>query len=291
MAKYSADQAADEVVDAQAALEPTRSECVRPVVLDHVHRWMRAKSMADKFMELDGLIRICLPHMTDPNAVKEVEEALNNSLLRGDIITKNHDLVLAGIPVSIIEDNECWIRYPFLADVWYMVQKDLTRSSFLPWALQYPDAALEGMTLNRLMEDIEAGEFEKDLRSASASMFPSSSNEDALRTENPRLVREISELPKGGELPAAKSAPPPLAGEQQPPLSDIVNDVTLSHKEKMERLWVEVNKNVEHMDVIEPGEEPVPPEEIDSAAEKVKRVLRKIPKGSKDKPKGDSVDG
>lgn len=160
MANYGPGDAESEISDAQMAMDPTRSECVRPTILDHYHRWMRAKSMTDKFMELDGLIRACLPHMTDPRAVKEVVGLLDDPILRQDILTKNTDKFLAGVSVTILEMNECWIRYPLLADIWDIVQKDLVRSGLLPWAMQYPDKILRGAFMQQVVDNIETLNFE-----------------------------------------------------------------------------------------------------------------------------------
>jgi hypothetical protein len=123
---------------------------------------MRAKSMTDKFMELDGLIRACLPHMNDPQAAKRVLDMLNDTALRDDILTKNADKFFAGVPVSVLEMNECWRRYPVLADIWEIVQKDLVKSGLLPWAMQYPDKILHSAFMQQIVNNIETLNFEAD---------------------------------------------------------------------------------------------------------------------------------
>lgn len=162
MANYGPGDAESEIADAQMAMDPTRSECVRPTVLDHYNRWMRSKSMTDKFMELDGLIRACLPHMSDPHAVKDVLDLLDDPILRQDILTKNADKYIAGVPIGVLEMNECWVRYPRLADIWGIVQKDLVRSGLLPWAMTYPDKILHGRFMQQLIDKMETFGFEPE---------------------------------------------------------------------------------------------------------------------------------
>jgi len=256
------DQALDEVADAQASMDPTRSECVRPTILDHFHRWMRAKSMTDKFMELDGLIRACLPHMTNSQAVKDVLDRLDDPILRQDILTKNADKYLTGVPIGILEMNECWTRYPLLADIWDIVQKDLVRSGLLPWALSYPEKALDSYIYSRLME----------------------------RVEEKRIARErekfAAERPPA-RLPAAIAAPSELATPRFRDEDLKTRDVPImprpesqGHAAYMSEQMAALHQEAD-MDGWTPDTLPISPAEIDVAAEKVKHALtRKLKKGA-----------
>ena len=261
-------QAIDETVDLQASMDPTRSECVRPTILDHFHRWMRSMSMTEKFMELDGLIRACLPHMRDSRAVKEVLDLLDDPILRQDVLTKNADKWFANVPIGVIEMNECWIRYPRLADIWDIVQKDLVRSGLLPWAMTYPERELEGRMLGRLMDEIDS----------EMNAIP--------LAEQPRpalIVEELLQLP-------APIAPPPMTpqicSEDTPPVRPRSVPMGprpehMDHATYMAQELGALHDEVEHMDDWTPDTLPVPPAEIDAAAETVKRALKKIPKRSK----------
>ena len=260
-------RAMDETVDLQAAMDPTRSECVRPTILDHYHRWMRSMSMTEKFMELDGLIRACLPHMRDFRAVKEVLDLLDDPILRQDILTKNTDKYLANVPISVLEMNECWVRYPLLADIWDIVQKDLVRSGLLPWAMEYPERVLEGRMLNRLMDEID-------------------SEMNALPlAELPRPTLIVEEQP---QLPTAIASPPvspQIDGEVSP---TVKTNITTrgprpphqDHGSYMAEQMAVLHEEVECMGEQTPDTLPVPPVEIDVAAERVKLALKKRPKGS-----------
>lgn len=264
-------RAMDETVDLQAAMDPTRSECVRPTILDHYHRWMRSMSMSEKYMELDGLIRSCLPHMRDFRAVKEVLDLLDNPILRQDILTKNTDKFLANVPINVLEQNECWIRYPLLADIWDIVQKDLVRSGLLPWAMEYPERVLESRMLGRLMDEID-------------------SEMNALPlAEQPRpalIVEEQSQLPSA-------VAPPSMPPQGDAHLEEAIDasptvrprtvpfgprPADMEYATYMKTRMATLHEEVEHMGDWQPDELPVPPAEIDEAAETVKRALKRIPK-------------
>ncbi len=255
----TADQALDEVADAQASLDPTRSECVRPTILDHYHRWMRAKSMTDKFMELDGLIRACHPHMGDSKAIKEVLERLDDPNLRQDILTKNADKFIAGVPIGILEMNECWTRYPLLADIWDIVQKDLVRSGLLPWALSYPEKALDSYIYGQLMERVEekrlAMEREKFAAEQPAPQLPAAI--DSPRVPLPSILRDE-------DLETRKVPIGPRPEGQD-------------HETHMAEQMAALHREVDCMGDWSPDTLPVPAE-IDAAAEKIKRGLAKIPK-------------
>jgi len=285
-------QAIDETVDLQASMDPTRSECVRPTILDHYHRWMRSMSMTDKFMELDGLIRACLPHMSDPRAVKEVVGLLDDPILRQDILTKNTDKWLANVPIGVIEMNECWIRYPLLADIWDIVQKDLVRSGLLPWALSYPERALDSYIYGRLMQRVEekrteserTREVERD-RDTFAGAIPipllaSVQEKDPERTapqpestepDLPRLRKDIT-LDHDTETNVEEGAIRPRTVPFGPRPAD------MDHATYMRTRMTALHEEVTHMGDWQADELPVPPAEIDVAAETVKRALKRIPK-------------
>jgi len=261
----TADQALDEVADAQASLDPTRSECVRPTILDHFHRWMRAKSMVDKFMELDGLIRACLPHMSDPRAVRDVMDRLDDPILKADILRSNSDKYLMGVPIGVLENNECWTRYPILASTWDVVQKDLVRSGLLPWAMQYPERVLEGRMLGRLLDELDS---EISVLPLAEPQRPSVNVEERLQL--PTLI-----------------APPPIVAqdlvEASPPVKPMGVPIGprpehQDHATYMAEQVAALHQKVDHMDDWEPDTLPIPPTEIDAAAEKVKQVLKERPR-------------
>jgi hypothetical protein len=264
----TANRAVDETVDLQAALDPTRSECVRPTILDHYHRWMRSMSMLEKFMELDGLIRACLPHMSNPRAITDVLERLDNPNLRQDILTKNADKYLANVPINVLEMNECWVRYPLLADIWDIVQKDLVRSGLLPWAMQYPERMLEGRMLNRLMDEID---FEIGAQPITGLPRPS-----AIAEELPQLSAAIAPPPMLEQV--HDEATPPVRPRSVPIGARPAHQ---DHASYMAEQLGALHDEVEHMDDWTPDTLPVPPAEIDAAAETVKRALKKVPKRSK----------
>jgi len=287
----TADQALDEVADAQASLDPTRSECVRPTILDHFHRWMRAKSLLDKYMELDGLIRACLPHIQSDRTRKDVLEALDDPSLRGDILTQNADKFFAGVPFGILEANEAYHRYPILASIFDIVQRDLVASGLLPWALSYPEKALDSYIYGQLMQRVEEKRNESDRirevehsRNAFAGAVPvpllaSVQNRDPERTaphpeptepelppriENTRATSTETDVEEGAIRPRSVPFGPRLAD--------------MDHAAYMKTRMAAFRGEVEHIGDWRPDELPVPPAEIDEAAETVKQALKKIPK-------------
>ena len=267
MADDRARQAMNEIVDLQASMDPTRSECVRPTILDHFHRWMRAPSMIDKYMELDGLIRACLPHMGNPRAVADVLERLDDPILRQDILTKNTDLWLANVPIGVIELNECWVRYPRLADIWDIVQKDLVRSGLLPWALSYPERALDSYIYGRLMERIE----EKRLL-MEREKFGAERPQPLL--PQPVIGRpDEATLPETHETPTLRDEDLKLRSVPMGPRPE-----QLDHAAYMAQQLGALHEEVETTVAWTPDELPVPPAEIGVAAKKVKRVVARIPK-------------
>lgn len=165
MAPYNVDDASNEIQDAQASMDPTRSECARPTILDHFNRYMRAKTMRDKYMELEGLISSCLAYVSDPRVAKEVEELMNdgNPNLSDDFITKRKDMWAAGVDWYTIEENEYRARLRALRAIWYPIHRDLARSGLLPWAMQYPDKILHGAFMQQVVDNIQTFNFEEEV--------------------------------------------------------------------------------------------------------------------------------
>jgi hypothetical protein len=234
-------------------------------------------SMLEKFMELDGLIRACLPHMTNPRAVADVLERLDDPNLRQDILTKNADKYLANVPIGVLEMNECWVRYPLLADIWDIVQKDLVRSGLLPWAMEYPERALEGRMLGRLMEEIDS-----EIATQPITALPRPS----VNVELPLLATEIHTPYVPPSLPPEVAAPMDEAIDASPTVRPRRVPIGprpehQNHATYMAEQMAALHEEVAHVDDWTPDTLPVPPGEIDAAAETVKRALKKIPKRSK----------
>jgi hypothetical protein len=261
----TADSAMDEVADAQASLDPTRSECVRPTILDHFHRWMRAKDMVDRFMELDGLIRACVPFVSDPRTARDVSAALEAPLLRADILTKNTNLFLSGVPIGILELNEAWVRYPQMCDIWAIVQRDLVRSGLLPWALQYPERALEGRMLGRLMDELDS-----EINALPMAELPRPS---LIAEEHIPVPTAIAPSPMP---PQIRDEDSPAAGLKGPPIGP--RPEGQDHASFMAEQMAALHQGIHHMDDWQPETLPIPPGEIDAAAESVGRVLKERPR-------------
>lgn len=292
------DQADNEIADAQMALDPTRSECVRPTILDHLHRLMRAKSMTDKYMELEGLIRSTIPHMSDPRATAEVMKLLDDPTLRQDILTKHADKFFAGVSLGLLEQNECWVRYPLLCDIWIIIQKDLVRSGLLPWALSYPEKALDSYIYGQLMQRVEERRMEAE------SAREADRNRTAFAEARPvPLLASVQDRDPEQTAPHPESTEPELsprngttrATSTETEVEEVLHDDEVStirprtvpfgprpadmdHATYMKTRMAALHEEVEHMGDWQADELPVPPAEIDEAAETVKQALRKIPK-------------
>ncbi len=249
-------QAQDEIADAQMAMDPTRSECVRPTILDHYHRWMRARSASDKYWELDSLIRACQPHISDPQVARDVQDMLENQMLRDSPLKKNSDMFLSGrISQGGIEVDECWRRYPMLGDIWNLVQKDLVRSGLLPWAMQYPDKILRSAFMQEIVNNIETLSFEQE-------ELP------------PRPIRELPEQPR-----------PRLSDGRKDPTQELT-DLLLRDSAAKKPLQIDIMPAPPPKPklVIDPDapvtdadpEEGLTEAELDQAAEQIKKGLRRM---------------
>jgi len=204
--RYGAADAENEIADAQAAMDPTRSECVRPTVLDHLHRQMRADTWRKKYMELHGIITACLAYAS-PTVKEQAKKQLHEEHeLYEDYITKNKDKHDAGIDWFTIEESEFMQRYPLLERVWFMIHEDLMMSGHLPWALTYPEKALDSQVYGQLMDEMEERKMQAELAKASKSLpgptplglppglMPSRESKPEVTT--PKIQDEISKLEK-----------------------------------------------------------------------------------------------
>lgn len=241
MAKYTGNEATEEVVDLQASMDPTRSECVRPTVLDHLHRQMRSKTWRDKYMELHGMITACLVYCT-PNVKGEARKILyEEHELYEDYITKNKDKHDSGVDWGTIEESEFMQRYPFLEKVWFLLHDDLMASGHLPWALSYPEKALDSLVYGQLMDKMEEAKMQEEL--------------DRIRKNDPMPMFQTG------------------AGEPRP-LALPVKGVPKAEVEKLE-------KDLSGDPAPDASEDGPSDEEMQAAADKIKRQLEALNKRKK----------
>jgi hypothetical protein len=155
----SYNKAENEVSDLQSQMDPTRSECIRPVIMDHIHRYERAKSMTDKYMELEGLITFCIPYMDDRKLREELEHDMSEDEVNfsSDFIRNYKSEFVAGISWNVILENEYRRLLPKLRRIWFKVHKSLMRQDLIPWSLTYPEKMLESALMDELMTDLQSG--------------------------------------------------------------------------------------------------------------------------------------
>lgn len=167
-------QTADQVSDLQAQMDQSRSECIRPVIMDHVHRYMRAKSMTDKYHEMESLITFSLNYVEDENIKETVLKDLDMADVNfsNDFVRNYKAEMRSGVPWHIILENEYRTLLPRLRRVWMKVQKALVDQELIPWALTYPEKMLEGALIDEVITDIQMQKFRKsaDMRNAEAKI-------------------------------------------------------------------------------------------------------------------------
>ena len=167
-------QTADQVSDLQAQMDQSRAECIRPVIMDHIHRYMRAKSMTDKYHEMESLITFCVNYIDDENVKDQIMVELDTDVVNfsNDFVRNYKAEVSSGVPWHIIFENEYRKLIPGLRKVWIKVQKALVEQELIPWALTYPEKMLEGALIDEVIADIQMQKFRKsaDMRNAEAKI-------------------------------------------------------------------------------------------------------------------------
>jgi len=280
MGKYSGDDAENEIVDAQFAADSTRLESIRPTVVQLVYKLGRAQDWRAKYMITRGLIVTCLPHVSSSVREKANEILAEEEERFSDFVPKHQNMHDAGNDWGIIQEADFMERLPYIEKVWGLLQHDLGSTNLLQWATTSIEGAIEGQMLNRLMEDLEAADFERNLKTASTPVFPSS-NEEVLEREKLRSAKEVTALPKGEELPDARSSIPPLIDSEithtvKPKSAPIGPRLEgQDHASYMREQMAALHDEVEHLDDWRTGEEPVPVEKIEESAEKIKTAIRK----------------
>jgi hypothetical protein len=169
MDEQSYNKAEDEVSDLQNQMNPERSECVRPLIMDHVHRYLRADGMTKKFHELEGLVTFCTPYIEDRKLRESIEAAMESEDLNmPDFIRNYKSENRSGVSWSIVLEGEYARLHPKLRRIWFKVQKALVRQDLIPWSLTYPEKMLESELMNELLSDLQ-GSPGAELRVAEAS--------------------------------------------------------------------------------------------------------------------------
>lgn len=155
------DQTADQVADLQAQLDQTRSECIRPIIMEHIHRAMRAKSNTDKYHEYHALCVGCLNYLDDEDLKTEIMKDLEkpDTNLSNDFIRCYKAEMRSGVPNYLILENEYSRLVPRIVKVWLKVQKALVEQELVPWSLTYPEQILEGSLMDELIADIQMQKF------------------------------------------------------------------------------------------------------------------------------------
>jgi hypothetical protein len=163
MSKTDPDQTADQVADLQAQLDQTRSECIRPIIMEHIHRAMRAKSNTDKYHEYHALCVGCLNYLEDEDLKAEIMKDLEkpDTNLSNDFIRCYKAEMRAGVPNYLILENEYSRLVPRIVKVWLKVQKALVEQELVPWSLTYPEQLVEGSLMDELIADIQMQKFRR----------------------------------------------------------------------------------------------------------------------------------
>jgi len=161
MSKTDPDQTADQVADLQAQLDQTRSECIRPIIMEHIHRAMRAKSNTDKYHEYHALCVGAISYIDDEELKLEIMKDLEkpDTNLSNDFIRCYKAEMKSGVPNYLILENEYARLVPRIVRVWLKVKKALVEQELIPWSLTYPEQLLEGSLMDALIADIQMAKF------------------------------------------------------------------------------------------------------------------------------------
>jgi len=159
----NSDETADQVADLQAQLDQTRSECIRPIIMEHIHRAMRAKSNTDKYHEYHALCVGAISYIEDEELKLEIMKDLEkpDTNLSNDFIRCYKAEMKSGVPNYLILENEYARLVPRIVKVWLKVKKALVEQELIPWSLTYPEQILEGSLMDELIADIQMQKFRR----------------------------------------------------------------------------------------------------------------------------------
>lgn len=205
------EQTADQIADLQAQMDAARSECIRPIIMEHLHRAMRAKSQTDKYHEYHALCVACLNYIDDEDLKEEIKEDLQRpeTNLSTDFIRNYKAEMMSGVPNYLILENEYAKLIPKIVAVWLKVQKALVEQGLIPWALQYPESMLEGAIMDELLSLINARKFRE-----AASL--KESERTMARVPEPMPLTPIEDEDAEEEEPPVRPAPSERIVEPEP---------------------------------------------------------------------------
>jgi hypothetical protein len=141
-------------------------ECVRPIYMEHLNRYMTAKFAKDKFMELEALVTIGITFIAN---AKEREKIRNKLMGRGagdstggitkasKFLETHRDHFEAHISWDVILEAEYSELLPGMRDVFFDVQRCLVEAGFLQWVGRDPVAELKGEIIDKAITEMRSG--------------------------------------------------------------------------------------------------------------------------------------
>ena len=155
----SIEESEEQVRDLQSQMDQSRSECIRPIIFDHIHRYSRAKNHVDKAFELESLITLCTPYIEDEEVRLDMEKEMETpeANFSSDFIRNYKAEWQSGVSYQIAIENEARKVLPVLRKIWSKVQKEMIKQELIPWTLSYPEKMLEGALMNQLITELQGG--------------------------------------------------------------------------------------------------------------------------------------
>jgi len=269
MAKTDPDQTADQVADLQAQLDQSRSECIRPIIMEHIHRAMRSKSNTDKYHEYHSLCVGCLGYLEDEDLKAEIMRDLEKpeTNLSNDFIRCYRAEMKSGVPNYLILENEYARIVPRIVKVWLKVQKALVEQELVPWSLTYPEQLVEGSLMDELLTDIQMQKFRgaAPVHGAETLAFEAPRvDSQLLQVHNHYNDEDEDELQARGNVPAEEAVSEDSVHTGERLTEPVVDRFSPLDPEPP------IPANVEKVD----GDEVYSDEEIDRGAEAIKKLLR-----------------
>ena len=258
------DESAVQVADLQAQLDQTRSECIRPLIMDHLHRAMRAKSNTDKFHEYQALCIACLSYIEDDELKNEIVKDLErpDTNLSNDFIRNYKAEMSSGVPNYLILEHEYSKLVPRIVRVWLKVQKALVEQELIPWALTYPENMLKEAFMNELFTIIQMRKFRQStpIHDVEKKMIG--------QPEPPMLPKGMKTVHQDSEDDLTKYDDREMSVGDKEEGSEAASEEPATHTEPQ-------SEELEHQEPEEqPKSEEEPPDELtDSVAELAKRII------------------
>lgn len=134
----------------------SQSQSLRTIVMRRIDDFSTATTNTRKVMILDGLITFCTNFIKDP----EIREQVRSTMKGRDLNLHNDFLHVYKAEAEdngwdIILENEYKKILPFVRDIWYTVEGELSKQGLLPWSFPDPRQELRDRMFRRTLRAIE----------------------------------------------------------------------------------------------------------------------------------------